>query len=428
MTSPENSDTKRTRAHLDPARRIVITGMGAITPVGNTVCETWEGLVTGRPGGVGITLFDTSQSDVKIACEVKGFDPSAHMNAKEARKLDRFAQLALVAAREAITDAKLSIHAGNTHRIAVYAGSAMGGTTALTTEHQTLLNRGARRVSPFAVPMLLSDAACGQISITFGIRGPNWNIASACASAANAIGEAAELIRAGRADAAIAGGSEAPVNAFTLAAFNNMGALSGNNADPEHASRPFDQTRDGFVAGEGAAFVVLESLAAARERGAPIHAELIGYGVSSDAAHITNPDVTGAATSIRYALAQAGILPGDVGYINAHGTSTPINDSNETAAIKSVFGQAASGVPISATKSMTGHMLGATGAVEAITCIKAIQAGLIPPTINYRDPDPVCDLNYTPNSARKAEVHIALSNSFGFFGHNACLVFRRFED
>ena len=407
---------------------IVITGMGAITPVGNTVAETWEGLITGRSGCDQISLFDVAESEVKIACEVKGFDPAAHMNVKEARKLDRFSQLALVAAREAITDAELPINASNTHRIAVYAGSGMGGTTALTSEHRTMLSKGTRRVGPFAVPMLLIDAACGQISIAFGIRGPNLNIASACASAANAIGEAAELIRAGRADAAIAGGSEAPVNAFTLAAFNNMGALSGNNADPQHASRPFDKTRDGFVAGEGAAFLVLESLEHALARNARIHAEIVGYGVSSDASHITNPDVTGAAMSMRFALQQAGLAPEQIDYINAHGTSTPINDSNETAAIKSVFGEHAPRVPISSTKSMTGHMLGATGAVEAIACVKAIHDGVIPPTINYREPDPACDLNYTPNGAAKVDVTLAMSNSFGFFGHNACLVFRRFDE
>ncbi len=406
--------------------RIVITGLGAITPVGNTVAETWEGLVTGRPGCDHISLFDTADSEVKIACEVKGFDPAAHINPKEARKLDRFSQLALVAAKEAITDAELSINTSNTHRIAVYAGSGMGGTTALTNEHRTMLSKGTRRVGPFAMPMLLSDAACGQISIAFGIRGLNLNIASACASAANAIGEAAELIRAGRADAAIAGGSEAPVNAFTLAAFNNMGALSGYNDDPQHASRPFDKTRTGFVAGEGAAFLVIESLEHAQRRNARIYAEIVGYGISSDASHITNPDVMGAALSMKNALAQAGLAPEQIDYINAHGTSTPINDSNETAAIKAVFGDVASRVPVSSTKSMTGHMLGATGAVEAVACVQAIQHGVIPPTINYREPDPECDLNYTPNGAVRADVDIAMSNSFGFFGHNACLIFRRF--
>jgi 3-oxoacyl-[acyl-carrier-protein] synthase II len=418
MTPLDTNDTSRIR--------VVITGMGAVTPVGNTAAHTWEGLITGRPGGNMISLFDTAECDVKIACEVKDFDPAAHLNAKEARKLDRFSQFALVAAREAITQAELPINDSNTHRIAVYAGSAMGGTTALTNEHRTMLNKGVRRVGPFAVPMLLSDAACGQISIAFGIRGPNLNIVSACASAANAIGEATELIRAGRVDAAIAGGSEAPVNPFTLTAFNNMGALSGRNDDPTHASRPFDKTRDGFVAGEGAAFVVIESLTHAVQRGARILGEIIGYGVSSDASHITNPNVTGAAMSMRLALAQAQLAPEQIDYINAHGTSTPVNDSNESAAIKAVFGEHATRVPISSTKSMTGHMLGATGAVEAIACVQAIQHGVVPPTINYREPDPACDLNYVPNGAMKADVNVAMSNSFGFFGHNACLIFRRF--
>lgn len=410
------------------SRRVVITGMGAISPVGNTVPEMWEGFVTGRQGCDYITLFDRSEIETQIACEVKGFDPAAHLGAKEARKLDRFAQLALVAAREALDDAGLAIGPHNTHRIAVYTGSAMGGTTAMANERATMLQRGARRVSPFAVPMMLADSAAGQVSITFGIRGPNLNIAAACAGANSAIGEAAELIRAGRADAALAGGSEAPVNAFTICAYNNMNALSGRNDDPATASRPFDATRDGFVPGEGAGFVVLESLDHARARGARIQAELVGYGYSSDAGHITAPDVNGAAVSMRMALEQAGLAPDQIDYLNAHGTSTPINDSNETAAIKLVFGEAAPALAISSTKSVTGHLLGATGALEAIACVKAIEAGVIPPTMNYRTPDPACDLNYTPNGAVKADVDVAMSNAFGFFGHNACLVFQRFTD
>ena len=278
------------------------------------------------------------------------------------------------------------------------------------------------------MPMLLPDAAAGQISIAFGIRGPNFNLASACASANNAIGEAFELIRAGRADAALAGGTEAPINPLMVAAFHNMGALSNCNDDPQRASRPFDRTRSGFVIAEGAAFVLLESLAHAQARGARIHAELIGYGISSDASHITAPDVNGAATSMHMALAQASLAPGEVDYINAHGTSTPINDRNETKAIKLIFGEAAHTVPISSTKSMTGHLLGATGAVEAVACVKAIQHGIIPPTVNYREPDPECDLSYTPNGAVKADVNVAMSNSFGFFGHNACLIFKQFVD
>jgi 3-oxoacyl-[acyl-carrier-protein] synthase II len=414
--------------HTTAHHRVVITGLGALTPVGNTAAETWEGLVVGRQGCDFISLYDRADTETQIACEVKGFDPAAHLGAKEARKLDRFAQMALVAAKEALTDAQLQIGPHNTHRVAVYTGSGVGGTTTLTSEYRTLLQKGARRVGPFAMPMLLPDAAAGQISIAFGIRGPNLNFNSACASANNAIGEAFELIRAGRADAALAGAGEAPVNPLMIAAFHNMGALSGCNDDPQHASRPFDKTRDGFVIAEGAAFVVLESLAHAQARGARIHAELVGYGTSSDAGHITAPDVNGAAYAMQMALAQTALAPGEVDYINAHGTSTPINDSNETKAIKLIFGESAGSVPISSTKSMTGHLLGATGAVEAVACVKAIQHGVIPPTVNYREPDPECDLNYTPNGAVKADVSVAMSNSFGFFGHNACLVIKRFSD
>jgi 3-oxoacyl-[acyl-carrier-protein] synthase II len=412
---------------LNETQRVVITGMGALSPVGNTVAEMWEGFVTGRQGVGFITLYDNAESEVKIAGEVKGFDPAALMSAKEARKLDRFAQLAFAAAKEALDQSGLKINEGNTHRIGVLTGSGVGGTTTLTTEHKVMMNRGVRRVSPFTMPMLLADSACGVLTIQFGIRGPSANFNTACASSATAIGEAFEMIRAGRIDAALAGGSEAPVHPFGLTAFNNMGALSTYNDDPEHASRPFDATRSGFVAGEGAGFVMLESLAHAKARGATILAELAGYGATSDAGHITTPDVNGAALSMQLALRQAGLTPDDVHYINAHGTSTPINDSNETKAIKLVFGDAAANVPISSTKSMTGHLLGATGALEAITCVKAIETGVIPPTVNYRTPDPECDLNYVPNGAISSDVRVAISNSFGFFGHNACLVVRRFE-
>ncbi len=404
--------------------RVVITGLGAVTPLGLNVAETWAGFVQGRSGCGLITLFDPANIETKVACEVKGFDAAAHLGAKEARRLDRFAQLAMVAAREALNDAALHITEANTYRVAVLTGSALGGVGALTAEHAVMLGKGARRVSPFAIPMLLSDAAAGQISIAFGIRGINLNIVSACASAANAIGEGMHLIRSGRADAVLAGGSEAPINPFTLTAFHNMGALS-TDVDPARASRPFDATRNGFVAGEGAAFVVLESLEHAQARGARIYAELIGYGASSDAGHITAPDVSGAAFAMRAALEDAGVAPESVDYINAHGTSTPINDRNETEAIKRVFGDHAYRVPISSTKSMTGHLLGATGALELIACVLVMQHGVIPPTINYVTPDPECDLDYVPNHARRAEVNIALSNAFGFFGHNACLVVRR---
>jgi 3-oxoacyl-[acyl-carrier-protein] synthase II len=413
---------------LNESQRVVITGMGAITPVGNSVAEMWEGFVMGRQGVDFITLFDTTESEVKIAGEVKNFDPNALMSPKEARKLDRFAQMAYASAKEALDQSGLKIDQSNTHRIGVLTGSGVGGTTTLTNEHKVMLQRGVKRVSPFTMPMLLADSACGVLTIQFGIRGPSANFATACASSATAIGEAMEMIRAGRIDAALAGGSEAPIHPFGLAAFNNMGALSTFNDDPQHASRPFDATRTGFIAGEGAGFVMLESLAHAKARGATILAELAGYGATSDAGHITTPDVHGAALSMQLALKQAGLTPADVDYINAHGTSTPINDSNETRAIKLVFGEAAEGVPISSTKSMTGHLLGATGALEAIVLVKAIETGVIPPTVNYRTPDPECDLNYVPNGAISGDVDVAMSNSFGFFGHNACLVVKRFAD
>ncbi|MDW8396522.1 MAG: beta-ketoacyl-ACP synthase II, partial [Anaerolineae bacterium] len=366
---------------MSELHRVVVTGLGAVTPLGNTVSETWNALVAGKSGCGLITLFDTADYEVKIACEVKGFDPVSHFGAKEARRLDRFAQFALVAAREALQDAGLTITAANRDRVAVLTGSALGGSISTLQEHTALLERGPRRVSPFAIPMLLADAASGQLSIAFGIRGLNLNIASACASAANAIGEAMWLIRTGRADVVLAGGSEAPIHPFILTAFHNMNALS-TDTTPERASRPFDATRNGFVIGEGAAFVVLESLAHAQARSAQVLAELSGYGATSDAGHITAPDVGGAAEAVRLALHDAGVRPEQVDYINAHGTSTPLNDRNETEAIKRVFGEHAYRVPISSTKSMTGHLLGATGALELIVCVKAIQTGCIPPTIN----------------------------------------------
>ncbi len=410
-----------------PRRRVVITGVGAVTPLGNSVQATWQAMCRGESGGGRITRFDTSQTEVQIACEVKGFDPLAHFGAKEARKLDRFAQFALVAAEEALHDAGLAVSGEPSDRVAVVMGSAIGGVTAYGQEQRLMFERGARRVSPFAIPMLLSDAAAGQISMRFGIRGPNLNIVSACASAANAIGEALEMLRHGRADVALAGGSEAPIEPFILTAFHNMGALSQHNEDPPRASRPFDATRDGFVAGEGAAILVLETLEHAQQRDAHIYAELIGYGVTSDARHITQPDVRGPARAMQLALQDARLSPADVDYINAHGTSTPANDANETRAIRLVFGERAPNVPISSTKSMTGHLLGATAALEVIACALAMRDGIIPPTINYATPDPNCDLDYVPNTARPASVHVALSNAFGFFGHNACLVLRRWE-
>jgi len=420
-----NMNSSYSYAHS--ASRVVITGMGAITPLGHDVQSTWEAAIAGKSGVDHITLFDHTQIDVHIAAEVKGFDPNAYFGSKNARRLDRVSQLALVAAKQALDDSGLVISEDNTFDIAVVVGSGIGGITTLLNEHQVMLTKGHRRISPFTVPMMLPDTATGQIAIHFGIRGPNICVVTACASGVNAIGEAFEMIRAGRAKAALAGGSETPINPFSMSAFNNMGALSSYNDDPQTASRPFDKTRNGFVTGEGAAMLVLESLEHAQARGARIYAEVVGYGCTDDAFHITAPDTRGPAMAMRIALKQAGLQPTQVDYLNAHGTSTLLNDLNETRAIKDVFGEAAYDLHISSTKSMTGHSFGAVGAIEVIFCVKAINEGIIPPTINYVYPDPECDLNYTPNVAVRKPVKVAMSNSFGFGGHNGCLVVRQFN-
>lgn len=411
----------------DKLHRVVITGLGAITPLGANAQETWDGLAAGKSGAGVTTLFDHSHLETHIAAEVKGFDPSRHFGPKEARRLDRNAQFAIVAAKEALEDAKITVTDDNTHEIGVVLGSGVGGIGTIISEHTVLMQKGPRRVSPFSVPMMLPDTATGQVAIQFGIRGPNMCVVSACASSNNALGESFEMIRAGRLPMILSGGCEAAINEFAVAAFANMGATSARNNEPTKASRPFDKNRDGFVSGEGAAVLVLESLESAQARGAKIYAEMIGYGTSADAHHITAPDPNGAQYAMRMALRQAGVAPKQVDYLNAHGTSTPLNDSSETKAIKMVFGEDAYGLSISSTKSMTGHLLGAAGAVEALACVKAINTGLIPPTINYETPDPECDLNYTPNTAAHKDVRIAMSNSFGFGGHNAVIVLRRFE-
>ncbi|MCL4506687.1 MAG: beta-ketoacyl-ACP synthase II [Chloroflexi bacterium] len=404
--------------------------MGLVSPLGPTVQSSWEGLISGKSGCDRITLFDTANIDIKIACEVKGFDPITHFSPRDARRLDRCAQFAIVAARQALADANYAIDDENTYDTAIVLGSGIGGVSTLTSEHAVMIQKGPNRVSPFAVPMMLPDTATGQVAIHFKIKGPNFCVVSACASGTNAIGEAFELIRAGRASTVLTGGTEAPINAFAIAAFNNMGALSNYNDDPEHACRPFDATRNGFITGEGAGVLVLESLEHARARGAHIYAEVIGYGVTADAYHITAPDIAGPAMAMRFALKQAGV--GDrierIDYLNAHGTSTTLNDANETKAIKSVFGEAAYDLTISSTKSMSGHLLGAAGAFEAITCVKAINESIVPPTTNYTHPDPECDLNYTPNVAVQKPVRAAMSNSFGFGGHNACIVISEFKE
>jgi 3-oxoacyl-[acyl-carrier-protein] synthase II len=411
---------------LSDAQRVVVTGMGMITPVGHTVAETWHSVTHGVCGIDTIKQFDPGHIDVKIAAEVKDFDPTTHFGNKEARRLDRVSQFALIATRQAMEDSGLKITEDTAWDTAVVVGSGIGGINTLTAEHNVMVHKGPKRVSPFTVPMMLPDTATGQIAIHFGVRGPNICVVTACASGVNALGEAFEMIRAGRCSAAIAGGAEAAINDFSLSAFWNMGALSGYNDTPQTASRPFDKTRNGFVSSEGAGMFVLESLAHARARGARIHAEIVGYGCTDDAFHITAPTAEGPAMAMKIAMRQAGINPGEIDYINAHATSTPLSDANETKALKRVFGEQAYDVSISGTKSMTGHALGAIGAVEAGFCIKAIQDGVIPPTINLINPDPDCDLNYTPNHAVHKTVRTALTNSFGFGGHNASLILKAY--
>jgi len=410
-------------------RRVVVTGMGALTPVGNDVDAMWASLVAGRSGIGPVTHFDASGFETRFAGEVKGFDPAAHLGRKDVRRLDRYTQLAMVAAGQALKDSGLKITPENTLRVAVIIGSGVGGVSTIVNEVHVLRDRGANRISPFLVPMMLQDTAPGMVAITYGIRGPNMSVVSACATGTNVIGEATEMIRYGRVDAAVAGSSEAGIIPLAMAGFNAMGAMSRRNAEPERASRPFDKTRDGFVASEGAGVLILEALEHAQARGARIYAEVIGYGSSADAYHITAPEENGAgaAAAMRMALDQAGVAPADIDYLNAHGTSTPLNDKSETSAIKTVFGEAAYDVPISSTKSMTGHLLGAAGSVEAIACVKVLQEGVIPPTINYETPDPECDLDYTPNTARRKVVRRAMSNSFGFGGHNACIILAAFD-
>ena len=406
--------------------RVVVTGLGAITPVGHDVKTTWENLVAGRSGVARITTFDPSNLATQIAAQVMGFDPKDHFDVKEARRLERFVQFATVAAREAIADAHLEINAQNCEKIAVVIGSGIGGATSVVEQSKILETRGARRVSPFMIPMILIDTAPANVAIEFGIKGPNLAVVSACSTGGNAIGEAAEMIRRGDADAVICGGTEACLAPIVFAGFNAMGALSTRNDAPEQACRPFDATRDGFVMGEGAGIMVLENAAHARARGARVYAEPIGYGTSADAVHFAAPDAEGEGIgrSIRWALQRARIEPREVGYINAHGTGTKLNDAIETRAIKQVFGEHARSIPVSSTKSMIGHTLGAAGALEALFCVKALQEQILPPTINYTTPDPDCDLDYVPNAARRKEIRVAMSNSIGLGGHNSCLVFR----
>ncbi len=409
--------------------RVVITGMGTISPLGLDVETTWRNLVAGKSGAGRITHFDPSPFLTQIACEVKGFNPEDYMDRKETRRLDRYIQFAVACTAQALEQAQLTIDESNADDIGVIIGSGIGGLLTMDQSYHDFFEKGPMRVSPLTGPMMIANMAAGQIAITFGAAGPNFCIVSACATGTNALGEAFEMIRRGDAVAVIAGGSEAPFVPFGMAAFHRTGALSRRNDEPERASRPFDAQRDGFVFGEGGGVMILESLKYALNRGAKPLAEVVGYGATADAYHISAPAEggTGVAKSMQRALKKAGLRPTDVDYINSHGTSTPLNDVNETKAIKAVFGDYAYQVPINSTKSMTGHLMGAAGALEAIVCVKTIQEGMIHPTINYDYPDPECDLDYVPNVARRADVKVALSNSSGFGGHNATIVIKAYE-
>jgi 3-oxoacyl-[acyl-carrier-protein] synthase II len=411
------------------SRRVVVTGLGMITPVGHSACESWEGLINGRSGTGRITLFDPDGFESQVAGEVKDFEPAAYMDRKEARRADRTTQFTFVAANEALRQSGYVIPADNGNNVAVIIGTAIGGITTLMNEYDTMLAKGPSRVSPFLMPMMLPDMSSGQLSIKLGARGVNYSLISACASGTDSIGEAANIIRRGDADLALAGGTEAAITPICVAGFAAAKALTTMNDQPEVASRPFDKNRDGFILGEGAGVLMLEAEEHALARGAKILAELAGYGATSDAFHITQPDENGegAGRAMRKALQEAGLQADDIDYINAHGTSTPMNDKLETVAIKKVFGEYAYSVPVSSTKSMTGHLLGAAGAVEAVISVLAIQHGIIPPTINYQTPDPDCDLDYVPNVARSAALQTVMTNSLGFGGHNASLVFRHYQ-
>jgi 3-oxoacyl-[acyl-carrier-protein] synthase II len=411
-------------------KRVVITGLGMLSPLGLNVEDTWQALLAGKSGVAPITLFNASENKTKFAAEVKDFDPVALFGRREARRMDRYVQLAMGASLQAVEDAGLVVTNENRDRIGVLIGTGIGGIGTLLEQADVMAKRGPSRVSPFLVPMMLADTGPGMVAIKLGVRGPNMSVVTACATGSNALGEAAEIIRRGSADVMIAGGGEASIIKLAMAGMNTIGALSDRNDEPEKASRPFDKNRNGFVMGEGAGVLVLESLEHAQARGANILAELSGYGTSDDAYHISAPAEggEGAALCMELALENAGLTADDIGYINAHGTSTTLNDKGETAAIKTVFGERAYQIPVSSTKSMTGHLLGASGALEAVFCTKALQDGILPPTINYETPDPECDLDYVPNKARKVNAKHALSNSFGFGGHNATLIISRFEE
>jgi len=410
-------------------RRVVITGMGAITPVGPTTDETWKALIAGKSGVDNITLFDTSDFLTKIAAEVKNYDPLSFFDSKDSRKIDRYAQFAIIAADEAIRNAVIDFDKTDRDRVGVIIASGIGGMKSFETEHSKLINRGPRRVSPFFIPLMISDIAAGHVSIRHQLRGPNYATVSACASSGHSLGLGMRTIQYGDADVMICGGSEAAVSPMGVAGFNASKALSTRNDEPQKASRPFDKDRDGFVIGEGGGVVVLEELGHAIKRGAPIIAEIAGMGFTADAFHVTQPAPggEGATRAMKIAINDAGLSASDVQYINAHGTSTYFNDKNETAAIRTLFGERAETINISSTKSMTGHMLGAAGALEAIISSLVVSRNIIPPTINQDVSDPECTLNYTPNKMVEKEVEVAISNSFGFGGHNTCLCIKKYR-
>jgi 3-oxoacyl-[acyl-carrier-protein] synthase II len=411
--------------------RVVITGLGAVTPLGNDAPTMWEGLLAGRSGVARIRQFDPSDIEVQIAAEVKDFDAEEIFGRRQVRRSDRFTLFALEAARQAVEDAELALDAQHDLRTdaGVLIGTGIGGVLTLLENYDVFQERGSHRVSPLMVPMMMPNAASAAIAIEYGLRGANFALSSACATGSHALGEAAAVIRRGDADVMLCGGSEGAIHPLSVSAFANMKALSTRNEDPTRACRPFDAERDGFVIGEGSAVLVLENLTHAQERGAHIYAELIGYGITSDAFHVAAPDETGggAALAMQQALDSAGLAPEEVDYINAHGTSTRLNDRIETQAIRTVFGTHADDLAVSSTKSMLGHLMGAAGAAEAIACVRSLETGWVHPTINYQTPDPDCDLDYVPNEARKLKPRVALSNSFGFGGHNGCVIFRRWE-
>ena len=411
-------------------RRVVVTGLGAVTPVGNDVATTWQALLDGKSGAADITKFDASKYSVRFACEVKGFDALAYMDRKEAKRADVYSQYAVAASVQAVADAGITPGSINPESFGVIIGSGIGGIRSFEDQHDVYRSLGPSKISPFFIPMFIGDIAAGIVSMRLQAKGPNYSTVSACASSAHAIGDAFRIIQYGDAEVMVAGGSEAAVTPMSIGGFANMGALSSRNDSPSTASRPFDAGRDGFVMGEGSGVVILEELEHAQRRGARIYGEVVGYRATGDAYHLTGQpaDHEGLQRAMRGALKDASLAPADVQYINAHGTSTPLNDPNESRGIKAVFGAHAHALSISSTKSATGHMLGAAGATEFLVCALAIRDSVIPPTINYQTPDPECDLDYTPNTPRKREVHVALSNSSGFGGHNVSIALRRWHE